>query len=444
MTGLGVSTQDTIGVAWGAKWIACNAINQGVSSGFDQDIVTAYQWLADPDGNPNTVDDVPDVVCNSWRVNEGFGGTPPYTDCDSRWWTVIDNCEAAGVVTCWAAGNEGPGGSTVGSPADRATIVDERLLRGRRQRDRRPAVPLRRSPDSPAAARAAATFRPRRRSSRKCAHPAWASTPPSRAAAIRAAGTAPRWPTPHVAGVVALIRQANPSLDVETIKTILMETARDEGAAGEDNNYGWGFIDAQAAVIAATVGFGQLEGHAYNQTWNNVPLPGVKVKLIETGIQYTTNAQGYYSGSAAAGSYNVQASLDGFQTLTFPLVLTASETTTQDLYLTDNVAPAITNVTQLGSTTDTAGPYAISATITDPSTVASTALFYRVNGGLWVEAPMTLSGGDLRGLDPRTAGGDQDRLLRARYRRPGPGRREPGRRSGQLLQPLHHPDRPHL
>ena len=60
-----------------AKWIACNAINQGVSSGFDQDIITAFQWFADPDGNPSTVDDVPDVVQNSWGINEGFAGRRP-------------------------------------------------------------------------------------------------------------------------------------------------------------------------------------------------------------------------------------------------------------------------------------------------------------------------------------------------------------------------------
>ena len=34
---------------------------------------------------------------------------------------------------------------------------------------------------------------------------------------------------PHVAGIVALMRQANPDLDVDTIKMILMETARGPG-----------------------------------------------------------------------------------------------------------------------------------------------------------------------------------------------------------------------
>ena len=54
---------------------------------------------------------------------------------------------------------------------------------------------------------------------------------------------------PHVAGVVALLRSADPDLEVDTIKEILMATARDEGPVGEDNAYGWGVIDAYAAML---------------------------------------------------------------------------------------------------------------------------------------------------------------------------------------------------
>jgi hypothetical protein len=35
------------------------------------------------------------------------------------------------------------------------------------------------------------------------------------------------------------------------MKQIIMDTARDEGAVGEDNTYGWGMVDAYAAVVAA-------------------------------------------------------------------------------------------------------------------------------------------------------------------------------------------------
>ncbi|MCK4303983.1 MAG: hypothetical protein KAY24_07070 [Candidatus Eisenbacteria sp.] len=50
-------------------------------------MIAALQWFADPDGDPETVDDVPDVLQNCWGVREqcGYG----YEDCDSRWCEVI-------------------------------------------------------------------------------------------------------------------------------------------------------------------------------------------------------------------------------------------------------------------------------------------------------------------------------------------------------------------
>ncbi len=392
MTGLGAATQDTVGVAWGAQWISCNAINQNVTPAFDQDVITAFQWFADPDGNPFTLDDVPDVVQNSWGINEGFTQTPPYIDCDTRWWAVLDNCEAAGVVTCWSAGNEGPSAGTMRSPADRATTLTNAFSVGAVSATAGPVFPYGIAGFSSRGPSGCNVPAPQKLKPEVCAPGVQVySSVPGGGYSSNYDGTS--MAGPHVAGIVALLRQANPSLDVDDIKTILMETARDEGTAGEDNTYGWGFVDAQAAVIAATVGFGHIEGFVYNQSWNNVPLPGAKVKLLETGVQFTANALGAYSGSAAAGNYNAQASLDGFQSDTYRIVVISNETTTRDFYLTDIAGPAITNVSQPGATTDTAGPYAIAATITDPSTVASAKLFHRANNGLWIEEPMSLAGG---------------------------------------------------
>ena len=63
------------------------------------------------------------MVNNSWRVNPSFWSIPPYVPCDSRWWSAIDNGEAAGVCVVFAAGNEGPDAQTIGFPSDQAATL---------------------------------------------------------------------------------------------------------------------------------------------------------------------------------------------------------------------------------------------------------------------------------------------------------------------------------
>jgi hypothetical protein len=384
-TGLGAATEDTVGIAWGAQWIACNAINQGVGGGFDQDIITAYQWFADPDGNPNTTDDVPDVVQNSWRINEQFGAG--YTDCDTRWWNAIDNCEAVGVVTTWSAGNEGPGGTTIGSPPDRATTFYNATAVG--------AVdatnfgwpyPI-------------ASFSSRGPTG--CNVPADRKIKPEVSApgvdvysSVPGGGYQSGWSGtsmagPHVAGIVGLLREANPNLGVDEIKQILMETARDEGTAGEDNTYGWGFVDAYEAVVMATVGFADISGTVSNASYNNLPIAGATVTLIEIGADFDTDSSGHYEGSAPSGSYTAEATAAGFATAQAPVELISGAPVVQNFSLTDNAGPTIASVTDPESSTNTVGPYAIRATITDPSTISSATLAYRVNQGGWHEIAMS-------------------------------------------------------
>jgi bacillopeptidase F len=244
LCGLGASTNDSIGIAWEAEWIADNAINQGVTPEFDNDVLDAFQWFADPDGDPETVDDVPDVVQNSWGICSIW---PGYQDCDYRWQTVIDNCEAAGVVCIFSAGNEGPGSQTLRSPANicntpttnfavgaiDATNYDfpypiwESSSRGPSDCDGRTKKPEVVAPGVQV----------------------YSSVPGGGYEWYYWSGTS--MAGPHVAGVVALMRQANPDLGVDSIKQILINTAIDLGPTGEENMYGWGIINAYAAVKAA-------------------------------------------------------------------------------------------------------------------------------------------------------------------------------------------------
>ncbi|MEX2501953.1 MAG: S8 family serine peptidase, partial [Trueperaceae bacterium] len=56
---------------------------------------------------------------------------------------------------------------------------------------------------------------------------------------------------PHVAGLVGLMHSVNRDLRPADVRTLLTSTATDLGITGRDTWYGYGLIDANAAVVAA-------------------------------------------------------------------------------------------------------------------------------------------------------------------------------------------------
>ena len=380
----GVAGTDSIGCAPDAEWIACNAIDQGTGTGFDNDIIASFEWFADPDGNPNTTDDVPDVVQNSWGVNENFTG---YYDCDSRWWDAIDNCEAAGVVVTWSAGNEGPGSTSHRSPADRATTEFNCFSVGAVDATNDGTFPYNMASFSSRGPTGCDVI-----PALKIKPEIVAPGVDVRSAAAGGSGytymSGTSMAGPHLAGVVALMRAANPDLDVDSVKLIIMQTARDQDSAGEDNTSGWGMVDAYAAVLGAMSGYGDIEGSATNASWGGAALPGVTVELLDTSFDWVTDGSGFYSGMAAADTYVARASRPGFATQDVAVEIVADALTVQDFAMVDIAGPEITNVTDFGFTNDTVGPYGIDADVADPSTVDAVTLYYRVNSGPWMTQPM--------------------------------------------------------
>lgn len=65
---------------------------------------------------------------------------------------------------------------------------------------------------------------------------------------------------PHVAGVIALMNAVNPNLSPADIDALLMsgDLSDDLGAPGRDNEYGYGLINAQRAVLAALEAGGSI------------------------------------------------------------------------------------------------------------------------------------------------------------------------------------------
>ncbi len=400
ITGNSPTTMDTVGVAWGSVWIASNAINQGVGGEFDNDVITSFQFFMNPDGDSQTFDDVPDVVQNSWRINEGFGGG--YQDCDTRWWNAMDNCEAAGVVVTFSAGNEGPGSGTIGSPPDRATTALNAFSIGAidATNSNWPYPIASFSSRGPSGCDVSQELKIKP----EVVAPGvdvYSSVP---GGSYQGGWNGTSMSGPHVAGIVALMREADPNLEVDEIKQILIDTARDLGTTGNDNTYGWGMVDAYAAVEQALVDFGRLEGFVGNASFGDAPIVGATVRVLEEDRTFVSDSDGNYSGLVPPGIFTVEATHPSFDTQQFQVTVNPGLTTQRDFSLNDIAGPTIENVTNPLSTSDTAGPYVINADIEDASSVANAQLFYRVDGGAWVSTAMTTLAGFSGAIPGQSAG----------------------------------------
>ena len=317
------SGSDTIGVAIDAQWIAAAPIDRGGGiSGTIADALLSFQWFMDPDDNPNTQDN-PDVIGNSWGIPDGAG----YPDCDQTFWVVIDNCEAAGTMVVFSAGNEGSSG--LRSPADRATTYYNCFAVGAVDGS---------NPSLPAAYFSA-------RGPSECAAGDLAIKPEVTAPGVNIRSSIPgggyttmsgtSMSSPHVSGAVALIRQANPNIDVETIKDILMSTAVDLPASnpnGEDNTFGHGIIDIYQACVIAQSGFGNIDGYVNNE--NNSPVDGAKVTVNGSLLfSYADNAGYYFLAMPADTTYSLTASYFGLIPQTVDVAVIPNDTVSQDFTL---------------------------------------------------------------------------------------------------------------
>ncbi len=210
-----------IGVAPGAKVVVAKALPADGKVTIST-LLAAAQWITDPDGNPMT-DDAPQVVNASWGTALGEGGEP-LRRLIARW-------RELGIVPVAAAGNTGPEG-TVLAPA----VYPESLAVGALGPWGGVAPTSARGAPGPTAALKPDLAAPGRQIVSAEPGGGW----------LRLSGTS--MAAPHVAGAIALLRQADPALSVNRIEQILRETARDAGAPGPDRRSGAGAIDLQAAA----------------------------------------------------------------------------------------------------------------------------------------------------------------------------------------------------
>ncbi len=291
MVGVDNATGDTVGVAPGAKWISAAIIDiSGVS------IVDAFEWSADPDGNPNTSDDVPDVINHSWGI--------PGVGCENLFYNLIDNSEALGIVNIFAAGNEGAGVEKIRNPANRAIDSLDCFAIG--NIDHNSELVATSSSRGPSIC------------------PLGAIKPNVSAPGINIRSTSisgfyvtrdgTSMSAPHVSGLVALLRQKNPNATVDEIKFAILNSALPMGQVVPNNDIGWGVIDCVEALklispVNATpnvsvYAFDHPQIAAGDNVVGTVVLEnrGASVSAVNAVIVGTNGALQVISGSASFGT----------------------------------------------------------------------------------------------------------------------------------------------
>src|SRR5262245_42866857 len=237
-----------IGMAPGAKWIACRFADQG--GGTYANAIECMEFFLAPypvGGDPSQGDPTkaPDITNHSW------GCAPsPSEDCrDDALQAAVEAQRAAGIMMVVAAGNEGPGCSSLRTPG----IYEASYTVG--------LVATGTDNIAPSSSRGPVTIDGSNRIKPDITAPG---------GSIRSAfntsddtygvfsGTS--MATPHIAGAMALLWSAIPSLQnqVDASRAVLSDAAvhidsTQCGDAGPPNNvYGWGRVDIFAAITGTT------------------------------------------------------------------------------------------------------------------------------------------------------------------------------------------------
>ncbi len=223
ITADGIAAQSR-GVAPDAGIIVGKVLDQ-YGSGYFRDIIAAMYWSVDgPDGVAGTADDF-----KADAISMSLGTSPPYTYsgyCDSVFpdmTNAIKYVRSRGTLVVSAAGNSGGAGVSIPGCISHSVTVG--------------------AVDS---ADRIASFSSRGKAVDITAPGVSLYSTGLNNSYLKASGTS--MATPVVSGTAALIKFAHPDYSISQAENALFKTAKDLGKRGKDTSYGWGRLDAYAAV----------------------------------------------------------------------------------------------------------------------------------------------------------------------------------------------------
>ena len=335
-----------VGMAPGARWIGCRNMDSG-GNGSPQTYIECYQWFVAPtrvDGSDPNPDLAPDVINNSWYCPASEGCTDPDVLLEA-----VQNLVAAGIVSAHSAGNSGSSCSSVNAPA---AIYDASFTVGATDSSDQIAGFSSRGPVTvDGSDRMKPDISAPGVSVRSCV--------PGGSYALMS-GTS--MSAPHVAGLVALLISAHPNLRGQvgqiqsTIEHSALGISTNDGCGGDqpgdipNNTYGWGRIDALAAVetahmlelskiaSASSVLPGELITYTLTVTHSVGLEPTTNVVLTDTlptGSTFVSATAPYTrTGDVVGWSFT---SLDGMQIMSVDFVVSVNITSTGAI-VNDNFA----------------------------------------------------------------------------------------------------------
>ena len=374
--------QGGIGVAPGADWISVKIVDRDGFI-FDSYVHLAFQWILAPNDNPALA---PDIVNNSWG-NSAFAF--------DVFWPDVAAIHAAGILTPFAAGNDGPEPGTILAPASYTNTLSVGAMGPFEElvyfssRGPSPFVPdFKPAIVAPGAA-------------------VVSSIPDGGYAAFNGTSMA----TPHIAGSLALLLSANPALTAVQATHILTSTAAPFGSEPLPNHQvGWGMLNA-LAMVQSEVPHGTLTGRI---THAGLPIHEATLTIQTPSgnpLTYSVATDGRFAAILQPGTYRATASAFGYtDTIHTNLVVTDGALLTRNFELAalssgrvtgfatgDTLAANGFEIIALGTgrsaTTDSSGHYAL-----DLPVGSYTLELYRL-GYLREQRPVTITAGTERRED---------------------------------------------